>query len=159
MRLSVGVLCNLNPTELEECHDGSLGYTIKGKFYKMYGPPKTEREVPVVTMSYEEGIERGFEKWGIGIHLSNCRAHSFQLDNVLLFCDSWEDPDGPMFVPQPWPRNGDNINMRAVYPAALRGLGAMVQSNQNMVYVIAASLPNTARPGYLAVDGTQMVRK
>lgn len=148
-----------NPAGLVQGLDGSLGYIVDGQFCPMYGPPKTEREVGSVSMSYEEGIERGFEVYGLNLQVFRTRGRTFKLDNVLFMCDSWEDPDGPMFVRQPWPRRDDPLTIRALYPEALRGGGAMVRSNQHMVYVIDASLPIYAKKGYLAVDGPEMVRR
>lgn len=127
----------------------------------MYGPPIAAREIPPVAISQEEGIERGFNKWGFGIQVANDRGISFNLPNLLFSCE-WrpEDSDRPLFWQKPWPiATESGIIVRALYPEALRGHGAMVQSNRNRVYVVDETLPRHARKGYLAVNGLAMVRK
>jgi len=148
-----------NVPELKEYPDGSLGYVSDGIFIMMYGRPMKLKDVGHVTITKEKGWGSAVEVKGIGLSKSKAIGTTVMMDNLLFSCeDRLEDPDGPIFIQQPWPTDGD-IYVRALYPEALRGEGAMVRSNLNRVYVIDSTLPRHARRGYLAVEGLAMVSR
>lgn len=149
-----------NVTALERLDDGSFGYVLNGILYWMYCPSMTARKAPCVTISEEEGIESGFNKWGFSIQLANDRNISVKLPYLLFSCE-WqpEDSDLAVFIQKPWPIATESaIIVRALYPEALWGHGALVRSNLNRVYVVDETLPRHSREGYLAVKGLAIVR-
>lgn len=146
--------------------DGTLGYSDGGRYRPLYGRLQQVSEIVgvKVTTSLQKttsfGAGAGEELYvGLKTKQTGTIKTTFFMENVLFKYEADDNKSGfeVVYVQEEWKKT---YAVRQLLANALRGTGAMLESNKGRVYVLDSSIPHdnqrVAR-GYLKVDGSDMV--